>query len=151
MSALASVCPAAKLIDETNGEGCGLPSGQTATHPAPSGCVTVMVPETAWAVFGIPQYPAIGNTRGVKATSAGGPKGPVMPPLPRVSTRRQGWMATKAMGSVGIVTFVSNAAPASAEAASWPEAKAATRTAESTNSALRRIKGTSLHTCERLH
>src|SRR5512139_3534194 len=56
----------------------------------------------------MPQYPATGNTRGVAAIRAGGPKGPVKRVF-LVSASRQGGMATKAMGGVGTVALASTA------------------------------------------
>src|SRR5438876_1853002 len=73
-------------------------------NPGAAVWVTVMLAETACAVAGIPQKPAIGKMRMAPPISAGGPKGPVNPPEGRVSARRQGGMATNAMGGVGSVS-----------------------------------------------
>jgi hypothetical protein len=104
------VWPAEKFSEATRGTGCGAPSGQTDMNPTPLVLVTAMLAETAWAVMGMPQWPATGKTRGDWAPIEGGPKAPVKP-LPRVSASRQGAIPTKAIGGVG--TLAAKAASAS--------------------------------------
>src|SRR5687768_10443122 len=71
---------------------------------------TVMLAETTCAVTGMPHAPATGNTRGWPAARAGGPNGPGgNGPLLRVSARRQGAIATSAMGGVGTPLAASSA------------------------------------------
>src|SRR5258705_5038924 len=77
--------------------------------------VTAMLAETAWADKGMPQLPATGKTRGLWVTIEGGPKAPLKP-LPRVSAKRQGVIATKAIGGVG--TAASTSATGSCASAS---------------------------------
>jgi hypothetical protein len=100
ITALAMVWPAEKFIEATRGAGCAAPSGQTEMNPIPLVLVTAMFADTAWAVLGMPQKPATGKTRGLTAIIEGGPNAPVKP-FPRVSARRQGGIATKAIGGVG--------------------------------------------------
>src|SRR6185295_1820227 len=70
-------------------------------NPAPCVKVTPRLAETASALEGIPQCPAMGKLRGTPAGSNGGPKDPENP-FPRVSSNRQGVMPTNWRGPVGI-------------------------------------------------
>ena len=84
-----------------------------------------MFADTACAVTGMPQWPATGKTRGVSATSAGGPKSPAKPDPTLVSASRQGTIPTNAIGGVG--TAASTSATGSWGTGSCARAAGATR------------------------
>src|SRR5687767_244812 len=106
------------------GEGVGSLSGQTEMKPIATAFVTARFMDTAWAVTGTPQCPAIWKVRNVPPTSEGGPYGPLKPLPTRVSAKRQGWIAMNAEGSVGIAACKASSTGSGA-ACSWavtPEA-----------------------------
>src|ERR1017187_4378497 len=97
-AAFASSVPRTSFKIDTIGLG-GFPVGQAVRKLREPVGTTVKFSEYAWAVEGMLQRVLL-NT-GIVLVSlafiAGGPKAPLSPVKPRVSTNRQGTMATKAM------------------------------------------------------
>src|ERR1017187_1606728 len=97
-AAFASSVPRRSFKIDTVGVG-GFPVGQAVRKLREPVGTTVKFSEYAWAVEGMLQRVLLST--GIVLVSlafiAGGPKAPLSPVKPRVSTNRQGTMATKAM------------------------------------------------------
>src|SRR4029453_15433549 len=94
--------------------GRGWPVGHTVRKVRNPGGTTVTLKEYACAVDGIEQsvLDCIGKVRGTPPRRPGGPNGPVNPEPVRVSTTRQGVIATKIRG---LLTEVAPTSAAKAE------------------------------------
>ena len=98
-----------------------IPSGQIPMNPGRSGLTTVTFKDAACAVADTPQCPATGKSRVDEATRDGGPNAPLNP-LPRVSARRHGAIATKRSGAEGraLSSLLAEASAALPSADWWP-------------------------------
>jgi hypothetical protein len=95
MTALATIVPSKSFRVEAFGK--AFPVGKTVISPKIPGGTTVTLKEYAWAVAGIVHVLLdwMGNVRMEPPVRLGGPKAPMKPTPERVSTTRQGVMATK--------------------------------------------------------
>ncbi len=98
IAAVFTICPVTSSSVTTLG--CGCPVGHRVRYPTGPGGTSVTVTEYACALEGIVQLPCSGKARADPAARLGGPNGLGNPCPVRVSTIRQGVIATKASAAV---------------------------------------------------